>query len=96
TTRINWNYTGRKRLGPIASGRSIPTDAYNWDVPRLIVDFSAEYFLNKTFTVYANMNNLFDEPVDREIYGTATPEYARLRQRQNFGALWTFGIKGTF
>lgn len=96
TTRINWNYTGRKRLGPIASGRSIPTDAYNWDVPRLIVDFSAEYFLNKTFTLYANMNNLFDEPVDREIYGTATPEYARLRQRQNFGALWTFGIKGTF
>jgi len=96
TTRINWNYVGRKNLGLVALGRSIDPDTSNWAESRLIVDFSAEYFLGKHLTLYANLNNLFDEPVDMQIAGPSTPSYARLSQRQNFGSLWTFGIRAKF
>ncbi len=96
TTRVNWNYTGRRRLGPVAAGRSIETGTFNWTSKRLIVDFSGEYFLNKRLTLFANLSNLLDAPIDAEIYGPSTPAEAQFRQRQNFGALWTFGIKGSF
>jgi hypothetical protein len=37
-----------------------------------------------------------DVGVDFEFYGPSTPEYARFQQRERYGALWTFGLKGTF
>ncbi len=30
------------------------------------------------------------------IYGPQTPASARFRQSTDFGALWTFGVKGSF
>jgi len=96
TSRVNWNYTGRRRLGPVASGRSIEAGTFNWASKRLVVDFSGEYFVNKRISVFANLSNLLDAPIDAEIYGPSTPAEAQFRQRQNFAALWTFGIKGAF
>jgi hypothetical protein len=37
-----------------------------------------------------------NQPVDDvEITGPNTPAYAQLRQRQDFGSLWTIGVKGS-
>jgi hypothetical protein len=33
---------------------------------------------------------------DAEIFGSSTPPVAQFRQRLDHGALWTFGMKGTF
>ncbi len=96
TAKLNWNYTGLKRLGPVAAGRSIEANTYNWSSKRLVIDFNAEHFLTKRLTLFCSLSNLLDDPVDNKIYGPSTPDYAKFRQRQNYGSLWTFGLKGTF
>ena len=96
TAKLNWNYTGLKRLGPVAAGRSIEANTYNWSSKRLVIDFNAEHFLTKRLTLFCSLSNLLDDPVDNKIYGPSTPDYAKFRQRQNYGSLWTFGLKGLF
>jgi TonB-dependent receptor len=96
TFRVNWNYSGKRRLGPVAAGRSIQAATYNWASKRLVVDVNAEYVFWKRTSVFAALNNVLNEPVDTKIYGPGTPDYARFRQRQNYGSLWTFGIKSVF
>ena len=39
---------------------------------------------------------LNDATEDFEIAGSATPAHAQFRQRTDFAALWTFGLKGKF
>jgi len=96
TVRANWNYTGRKRLGPVAAGRSIAPGTFNWSSKRLVADLNADYRLTRRLTLFANLSNVFNDPVDNEIYGPATPESAQFRTRQNYGSLWTFGLRGNF
>lgn len=94
--RANWNYTGRKRLSPVAAGRSIEPGTYNWRSKRLVIDLNAEYFLTRRITLFSALSNILNDPVDNEIYGPSTPDHAQFRSRQNYGALWTFGIRGAF
>ncbi|MBL9187068.1 MAG: TonB-dependent receptor [Opitutaceae bacterium] len=96
TIRANWNYAGRKRLGPVAAGRSIAPGTFNWSSKRLVADLNADYRLTARLTLFANLNNVFNDPVDNEVYGPATPEVAQFRMRQNYGSLWTFGLRGKF
>lgn len=96
TLRANWNYTGRKRLGPVAAGRSIDPGTYNWNSKRLVIDLNAEYVVWRRTSLFAALNNILNEPVDAKIYGPSTPAVARFRQRQNYGALWTIGVKSIF
>ena len=94
--RLRWNYAGRARRGLVAAGRSIDPATYNWNSKRLLVDLNAEYRFAGRLALFANLANLRDAPVDLEISGPATPEHAQLRQRQQWGATWTFGVTGTF
>ena len=94
--RLRWNYAGRARRGLVAAGRSIDPATYNWNSKRLLVDLNGEYRFNRRIAVFANLANLGDAPVDLEISGPVTPEHAQLRQRQQWGATWTFGITGAF
>ncbi len=94
--RVKWSYKGRQRLGPVAAGRSIEPGTFTWGAKRLLVDVSGEYYFHKRFAAFANLNNVFDAPVDLEIYGPSTPSEAKFRQRRAFGSLWTFGIKASF
>jgi len=82
------------RLGPVAAGRSIAPGTYNWSSKRVVADLNADYRLTARLTVFANLNNVFNDPVDNKVYGPATPAEARFRQRQNYGSLWTFGLRG--
>lgn len=54
------------------------------------------YAPRRNLTLFANLNNLTDAPLDVEIHGPTTPEHAPFRQRQTFGSMWTFGVKGPF
>ncbi len=53
-------------------------------------------FEGRRIAVFANLNNIADAPADLKIYGPATPDYAKFRQRQNYGSLWTAGLKAMF
>jgi len=46
--------------------------------------------------VFANFRNLTDATEDVAIYGPNTPGFAKLRQRDDYGSSWTFGVKSTF
>jgi len=94
--RMNWNYKGRQRRGLIGAGRSIEPGSYDWGNKRLYIDVSGEYTLYKRFAVFANLRNIDDATEDFERYGPSTPAHAQFRQREDFGSLWTFGLKGTF
>ncbi|MEN9635114.1 MAG: hypothetical protein RL077_3518 [Verrucomicrobiota bacterium] len=95
TVRLNWNYVGRRRSG-LVTGRSIGPNTYTWSSKRSYIDLAGEYLIRKSFVLFANLRNINDPPDDTEIAGPNTPAAAQLRQRIEFGSLWTFGIKVTF
>ena len=94
--RMNWNYQGRRRLGQVAAGRSIEPGTFNWRSKRMNVDLQGEFYLRKNFAVFANFRNLRNATEDFEISGPSTPEHAQFRSREDYGASWTFGVKGSF
>jgi TonB-dependent receptor len=94
--RMNWNYRSPQRRALIAVGRSIEPDTYNWGSKRLYLDVSADYVLNRRFTLFGSMRNINDQTEDSKIYGPNTPDYAKFRQRVDYGSAWTFGLRGTF
>jgi len=94
--RMNWNYAGRARAALSTTGRGIEPGTYNWRSKRLLVDLSAEYSLTRRIATFVNLSNLGDAPIDTEIAGPNTPEVAQLRSRNQFGAQWTFGVRGRF
>ena len=52
--------------------------------------------LTRLLAAFTSLSNLQDDPIDDKIAGPLTPAYARFRQRQQYGSLWTFGLRGTF
>ena len=93
--RLNWNYLGRQRRGPV-TGRSIEPGTFTWGSKRSYIDVTAERTLGRRFALFANLRNVNDPTDDVEIHGPSTPAEAQFRQRAEFGSLWTVGLKGSF
>lgn len=96
TVRANWNYRSAQRRNAIAAGPSIEPGTFLYWSKRLYLDLNGEYYFYKRYAAFASLRNVGDAPDDLKVYGPSTPAVARFRQRTEFGALWTFGIKGTF
>ncbi|MEY2880512.1 MAG: hypothetical protein RLZZ15_2892, partial [Verrucomicrobiota bacterium] len=94
--RANWNYKSRHRRAAITPGFSIEPGTYAWGSKRLFVDLVGEYRLTRRFTLFGTIRNLQDTPEDFSREGPNTPDVAKFRQRDRYGALWTFGVKGAF
>ena len=94
--RTNWNYRGRQRRGEIAAGPSIGRGTYNWGGKRLTIDVQGEYYFRKGVALFANLRNVGNAYFDTEVSGPTTPEHAQLTNREDYGALWIFGIKTSF
>jgi len=90
--RANWSYRGRAR-GSAVNGRSIEPGTFNWNQPMLTLDLQGEYRLRKGLSVFAAARNATAYYTDSEISGPNTPAYAQMRARQDFGAVWTIGVK---
>ena len=93
--RFNWNYRGLRR-GAAVTGASLGSDTFNWTPPSLRLDAGAEYHFRKRFALFASLRNATSTPQDAEIYGSLTPDLARFRSRNDYPALWTIGVKGTY
>ncbi len=91
--RANWNYRGRQRDG---TGLASDPQSYVWLGKKMNLDLQGEYFIRRGFALFANLRNVNDATEDVAIYGPATPAHARFRSRQDFGSLWTVGLKGSF
>jgi iron complex outermembrane receptor protein len=93
--RINENYRGLQRRGAI-TGRSLEPGTYNYRPKRLYIDVSAEYYYRRSLGFFVALRNLNDATEDQKVYGPNTPKYATFRQRDDYAALWTAGVKGSF
>lgn len=91
--RANWNFRGPERRNLITG---LAPGTYVWLDSRLYVDVTAEVAISKRFSLFANGRNVLDATEDALYYSPVTPEVAKLHDRQDFGALWTIGIKGSF
>ena len=60
------------------------------------MDVVGEYYFRGRLAFFYNFRNIGNATEDVKIYGPNTPEVARFRQRIDYAALWTLGIKGTF
>ncbi len=88
---LKWNYRGKQRRGEQAG-----VNGYEYIIARTTLDLSAEYQLARSFSLYANAQNLFNEPETAHRYGPETPEYAKLQRETRHGVQITVGVKGTF
>ncbi|PTX97674.1 TonB-dependent receptor [Opitutus sp. ER46] len=93
--RVNWNYRGAHRRGQV-TGRGLEAGTYEYGSKRLYIDVGAEYYFHKRLGVFLAMRNLGDAPEDSKKYGPNTPKWARFEQREMYGSLWSFGLKGRF
>ena len=93
--KVNWNYKSRHRRA-IVNLVGVEPGTYAWGSKRLFVDVIGEYNLTKRIALFGNIRNLRDTPEDFSREGPNTADVAKFRQRDRYGALWIFGVKGTF
>ncbi|MDI1344143.1 MAG: TonB-dependent receptor, partial [Pseudolabrys sp.] len=89
---VNENYRGRQTRG--TSG--ITPNAFQYYAPRGTLDINVDYKVFKKLTLFANVRNATNKAFVREIYSADSPFYTHQQLRQNYGSLWTFGVKGSF
>jgi iron complex outermembrane recepter protein len=95
SVRFDVNHRGRQEVSAL-SGRGIQPGTTRWAPPRTSIDVTGETVIWKNLRVFAKLKNVADQAVDFELYGPSTPPLARFQQRERYGALWTFGLKGTY
>ncbi len=88
---LKWNYRGKQRRDPIAA-----VNGYEYIIARLTLDASVDYQLGKSFSVYANAQNLTNEAETAHRYGPETPDFAKHHRETRHGVQITVGVKGTF
>lgn len=93
--RVNCSLRDDQRRN-LVSGASIEPGTYVYTPARNTIDVLGEYTFWKRFAVFANLRNVGDVPNEDAAEGPNTPGHAKLRLRERYGSLWTFGIKGTF
>ena len=93
--RLNVSFRDAQRLA-LVTGAGIEPDTFNYTPARNTVDVLGEYTVWKRFVIFANLRNVGDVPNEGETVGPNTPAHAKLRFRERYGSLWTFGVKGTF
>ena len=93
--RANWTMQSERKLAQI-NGLSVGPGTFTYATPRRLLDVNAEFNVTRRVSVFGNIRNLTDEPEDFERRGPQTPDRARFRQSDRYGALWIFGLRGTF
>jgi hypothetical protein len=93
--RLNWNYRAPQRRQSF-SGASIEPGTFQYLSKRLYRDVNVEYYFWRRLALFGSFRNIGETPEDIKIYGPSTPAVARFRERIEYGALWSIGVKGTF
>ena len=94
--KLNWNYRSRLRLAQVAAGRSIDPATYNWSSSRVYLNVAADYRIFRHWTLFANLRNITAVLEDVETANPSTPAHSQLRSRDDFGSLWSLGVKATY
>jgi iron complex outermembrane recepter protein len=98
TARLNFNYRGTQRYGLTTYTDSTGTkyNGYEYYKPRPQYDVDFEYRLTKNAGLFVVGRNITNVVQDDQRYTAEMPGYTHLFRREEFGAQYTVGIKGTF
>ena len=94
--KLNMHHNKWVRRSVAAAGGNNRVNSFNFRAPSTRWDFSAEYRINRWFSVYYSLRNLTAEPVRLEIRSPGLPAYMRPRNYQFVAANHTLGFKGSF
>jgi len=93
TLMAKWNYRGKQRLGAVPA---LGSDAFQYTKGRIFLDLNLDYQIRKNLFFFANVKNIFNVPATTLNYGSDTPHRAKEFQVRAYGALYDFGVRGTF
>lgn len=88
-----WNWRDRQQTTPYPT---FGPDANNYLDSLIHLDLNLDYQLRKNVSLYLNGRNVFNVPPVTLRYGSQTPEYAKVGQTKNYGAIYSIGVKGSF
>jgi len=94
SAKVNFNYRGVQREA-IQSYVGV-TGAYQYYAARHYYDIDFGYWLSPRVELFLAGRNVTNTPQDQQKYGPPMPGYTHLITEEEFGALYTVGIKGTF
>jgi iron complex outermembrane recepter protein len=83
---VKWIYYGRKQIN--TSG--------NHQMERTTIDANLEYQIHRRVNLFTAVRNLTNEYHVNNVLNPAAPEYSRPENQSDYGAQWTFGVRGTF
>ena len=93
TFETKMNYRSESRRAAVAA---LGPDAYEFEGARTTVDLTLTYALMKRVSLFASSSNALNDKPSADRRGSSTPEYARRFREQEYGALYSLGIRGTF
>ncbi|MBI4626013.1 MAG: TonB-dependent receptor, partial [Verrucomicrobia bacterium] len=70
---------------------SITAVRSQWERERLMFDFSGGYKLNRTYEITLSGRNILNQALEEYFNAPGT-----IRYKDNFGAVWTLGLRGRF
>lgn len=95
TIRVAVNLKGLVKDAQITNAGTEP-GTFEYIAPRRSADLTAEYRLNRRFSIFAAGRNINEAIDDILRYGPSTPRDRILRARADYRAYWNVGVKGTF
>ena len=93
---LRFNYVGWRRTGIASESATVRANSYSYFAPQTKVDAGVSYAVNRHYNLYLDVRNMFDEPQNRGVWASDTPGFARMTLLQWSGAVWSFGVKGSF
>lgn len=96
--KLNFNYRGTQRYGLTTYTDSAGNkyNGYEYYKPRAQYDLDLEYHISKSVSVFLVGRNLTNVVQDDQRYTPEMPGYSHLFRREEFGAQYTLGLKGSF
>jgi len=93
TFMAKWHHRGEQKRDPsTAQG----PNAYLYQDARTTLDINLTYQAFKRLSLFVNCRNLFNVHFTQSRYQEDTPAYAVRSSTDSYGALWSFGVRGTF
>ncbi len=87
------NYRSESRRAAVAA---LGPDAYEFEGARTTVDATLTVALARRASLFLSASNLLNDKPSADRRGSATPEYAQRFREQEYGALYSLGVRGTF
>ncbi len=93
TFMAKWHHRGEQRRGPSAAQGPLASVYQN---ARTTLDLNLSYQLSRRISLFANCRNVANVHFTQSRFQADTPAYARRSSTNSYGALGSFGLRGTF